>query len=68
MAWMGVWVDEWLVLRCSEGGWGLNTAQSSGHGEKQWFDRHFGTESARLGRAEAKRRVQSDVQVSSLRA
>lgn len=39
-----------------------------GHGEKQWFDRHLGAESARLGRAEGQGGVQSDVQVSSLEA
>ena len=65
---MGVWVDEWLVLRCPDGGWGLNIVQSSGHGEKQWFNRHFGAESTRFGRPEGQGRVQSDVQVSSLGA
>lgn len=65
---MGKWVDEWLVLRCSEPGWDLNPEQSSGHGEKLWFDRHLWAESAKLERAEGQGVVRSDVQVSSLEA
>lgn len=61
-------MDEWLVLRCSEPGWDLNPEQSSGHGEKLWFDRHLRAESAKLERAEGQGVVRSDVQVSSLEA
>lgn len=68
VSWMGAWVDERLVLRCPERGWGPNPAQSPGPGEKQWCDRHLGAESARPGRAEGQGGVPRDVQVSSLEA
>ena len=66
--WLGKWMDEWLVLRCPERGWRLNPAQSSAHGEKWWFDRYLGAESARPGRTEGQGRVLCDAQVSSLEA
>lgn len=31
---MGAWMDEWLVLRCPERGWGPSPAQSSGGMER----------------------------------
>lgn len=49
VTWMVRGVDGWLVLKHPEKKSGLNRAQGGRHGEKPWFERPIGTESAGLG-------------------